>query len=70
MALKIPQARQDDQVHLLLCDAVFQYQLWRSPQSHAHLEQPKGSQMLFQEELAAILEHAITKNSICAALAT
>ena len=53
LAQKIFQAREDDQVHLLLCDALFQFQLWRSPQCHAHLEQP-----VYQEELAAILEHA------------
>ena len=58
LAQKIFQAREDDQVHLLLCDALFQFQLWRSPQCHAHLEQPQGSQMVYQEELAAILEHA------------
>eukprot|EP00435_Cladocopium_sp_Y103_P060955 s399_g22.t1 len=68
LAQKIMENRQDDRVHLLLCDALFQFQLWRSPQSHAHLEQPDGSQMLYQEELAAILERAmIAKCDMCTA---
>ena len=54
MAQKILQARENDVVHLLLCDAIFQFQTWRSNHSHAHLEQPVGSHMMFQEELAAI----------------
>ena len=57
-AQKIYEARAADLEHLLLCDALFQFQLWRSPQSHAHLEQPKGSQMVYQEELQAILDRA------------
>ena len=57
-ARKIHEARAADLEHLLLCDALFQFQLWRSPQSHAHLEQPKGSQMVYQEELQAILDRA------------
>ena len=59
MAQKVFEARAADQVHLLLCDALFQFQMWRSPQSHAHLEQPKGSQMIYQEELQAILDRAL-----------
>ena len=58
-AQKVFTARAADQVHLLLCDALFQFQLWRSPQSHAHLEQPRGSQMIYQEELQVILDHAM-----------
>ena len=54
MAQKILQARENDVVHLLLCDAIFQFQTRRSNYSHAHLEQPVGSHMMFQEELAAI----------------
>eukprot|EP00435_Cladocopium_sp_Y103_P030423 s994_g7.t1 len=57
-ARKVFDARAADSVHLLLCDALFQFQLWRSPQSHAHLEQPQGSQMVYQEELQAILDQA------------
>ena len=53
-AQKIMQAREDDQVHLLLCDALFQFQS-RRLDCHAHLEQPVGSQMLYQEELSSVL---------------
>ena len=68
LARKIMESRQDEQVHLLLCDAIFQFQMWRSPQSHAHLEQPDGSHMLYQEELAAILEQTmLAKCDMCQA---
>ena len=56
-AQRIFQAHEDDRVHLLLCDAVFQFQMWRSPQCHVHLEQPQGSQMIYQEEMSAIVNH-------------
>eukprot|EP00435_Cladocopium_sp_Y103_P074360 s963_g48.t1 len=56
LAKKIIRDREQEQVHLLLCDALFEFQCMRSPDTHAHLEQPAGSQMLFQEELEAILE--------------
>ena len=46
MAQRILQARENDVVHLLLCDALFQFQTWRSKNSHAHLEQPVGSHMM------------------------
>eukprot|EP00435_Cladocopium_sp_Y103_P032057 s892_g8.t1 len=59
LALKIMEDRQKDQVHLLLCDALFQFQTIRAPDCHAHLEQPVGSQMLYQEELAAVLDQAV-----------
>ena len=58
LATKIMQAREADTVHLLLCDALFQFQTYRAPTCHAHLEQPSGSQMLYQEEMAAILEQS------------
>ena len=50
-AQKVIEARHADQVHLLLCDALWQYQVWRDPRCHFHLEQPRGSHMLFQPEL-------------------
>ena len=55
LAQKVMRAREADQVHLLLCDAIFEFQMTRSQHSHAHLEQPAGSQMLFQEEMEAVL---------------
>ena len=58
LAKKIMQDRQEDCVHLLLCDALFQFQEWRHPECHAHLEQPDGSQMVYQEELQAVLDQA------------
>ncbi len=53
-ALKVIQARENDLVHILLCDALFQFQQWR--ECHAHLEQPVGSQMLHQEEMQRLIQ--------------
>ena len=55
-AQKVIQAREEERVHLLLCDALFQFQQWRSPVCHAHLEQPKGSQLVHQEEMQRVLD--------------
>ena len=62
-ARKVIEARESEAVHLLLCDALFQFQLWRSPQCHAHLEQPQGSQMIHREELSTALAH--TNTALC-----
>ena len=68
LANRIMTARQEDQVHLLLCDALFQFQTCRSHLCHAHLEQPVGSQMLYQEELAAVLDQSwIGRCDMCTA---
>ena len=56
-AVRVMKARKEDLVHLLLCDAIFQFQRWR--QCHAHLEQPVGSEMLLQAELQDILEQSL-----------
>eukprot|EP00435_Cladocopium_sp_Y103_P069341 s209_g33.t1 len=60
LAHKIMQDRQDDQVHLQLCDAIFEFQTFRHSSSHAHLEQPAGSEMLYQEEMERLLSQAWT----------
>ena len=68
LAKRILQDRQNDCVHLLLCDALFQYQQWRNPECHAHLEQPDGSQMIYQEELQAVLNQVFrAKCDMCVA---
>jgi len=65
-AKRVMKARIDDQVHLLLCDALYQFQEWR--QCHAHLEQPEGSEMLRQEELTGILSQTLcSKCDMCVA---
>lgn len=56
-ATRVMKARKEDLLHLLLCDAVFQFQHWR--QCHAHLEQPVGSEMLLQAELQDILDQSL-----------
>ena len=58
-ARKVMLHREQDRVHLLLCDAIFQFQQWRNTNSHAHLEQPVGSQMLHQEEMQRICQPTI-----------
>eukprot|EP00435_Cladocopium_sp_Y103_P021510 s2448_g5.t1 len=59
-AARIMQERLDDQIHLQLCDAVFEFQTLRHSSSHAHLEQPVGSEMLYQEEMERIMSQAWT----------
>ena len=67
LAQKIMSERQDDQVHLMLCDALFGFQK-RHDTCHAHLEQPAGSQMLFQEELENIVaESWLARCDMCTA---
>ena len=56
LARKVIAARLEDQIHLLLCDAIFQFQSWRNKECHFHLEQPLGSHMIAQEELASIVD--------------
>ena len=68
LARRIMQDRKDDCVHLLLCDALFQFQQWRNPECHAHLEQPDGSTMVYQEELQAVLDQTYrAKCDMCVA---
>ena len=55
-AQKVIEAREEDRIHLLLCDALFQFQTWRNSECHFHLEQPQGSHMIAQEELASIVD--------------
>ena len=67
-AMKIMQAREDDLVHLLLCAAIFELQTHRGPSYHFHLEQPVGSDMLYEEPLQAILDNAlIARCDMCVA---
>ena len=58
-AQKVIQAREEDQIHLLLCDAIYQFQSWRNIHCHFHLEQPQGSEMIAQEELASIVDQLL-----------
>ena len=46
-----------ENVHLLVCDALFRLQDWRSDYCHFHLEQPQGSEMLWQKEMSNIIQH-------------
>ena len=59
MAEQVMQARDDDQVHLQLCDALFQHQVSSGPAFHYHLEQPQGSHMVLQEPLQSIVNQSI-----------
>ena len=51
LAAQILEDRKSENVHLLLCEALFRLQQWRGNTFHAHLEQPEGSEMLAQKEL-------------------
>lgn len=67
-ARRILQDRQEDLVHLLLCDALFQFQQWRNPECHTHLEQPDGSHMVYQPELQDVVKQTFrAKCDMCVA---
>ena len=66
--MKVMQAREDDLVHLQLCAAIFALQVSRGPDFHFHLEQPVGSDMLYEEPLQDILDHTlIARCDMCVA---
>ena len=68
LANRIMKDRLEDIVHLLLCDALFQFQQWRHPECHAHLEQPDGSHMVYQPELQDVVEQTLrAKCDMCVA---
>ena len=68
MANRVMRARQDDENHLLLCEAVFTLQSDRGPDFHFHLEQPIGSEMLYQECLQTIVANTfMTRCDLCTA---
>ena len=68
MANRVMRARQEDESHLLLCEAVFTLQSDRGPDFHFHLEQPIGSEMLYQECLQTIVANTfMTRCDLCTA---
>ena len=68
MANKVMRARQEDECHLLLCEAVFTLQSDRGPEFHFHLEQPIGSEMLYQDCLQTIVANTfMTRCDMCTA---
>ena len=55
LAEKILKDRRSENVHLLLCDALLFLQVWRGSSYHFHLEQPQGSEMIYQKEMTNIV---------------
>eukprot|EP00435_Cladocopium_sp_Y103_P007616 s5467_g2.t1 len=55
--------RQAENVHLCLCDALYRLQIWRGTVYHFHLEQPLGSELIFQNEMAGIVQN--TLKAVC-----
>ena len=55
-ARRVMLARSDGEVHLLLCEAVFLHQCQMGTAFHFHLEQPRGSEMLYEQPLRPIVE--------------
>eukprot|EP00435_Cladocopium_sp_Y103_P017306 s4178_g4.t1 len=53
-AQRVVTARKEDAVHLQLCEAVFLHQHRMGPLYHYHLEQPVGSDMLYEDALQNI----------------
>ena len=67
-AQKVMQAREDDLVHLQLCAAIFELQTFRGNNFHFHLEQPVGSEMLYEEPLQKILDQTyLSRCDMCVA---
>ena len=56
LAHRILTDRRQENVHLLLCSALCCLQLWRGDTYHFHLEQPQGSELIYQHEMKAILD--------------
>ena len=54
-ARKVINAREHEAIHMLVCDAVCQHQL--SLNRHFHLEQPGGSDMMYQSEMSNIIDN-------------
>lgn len=59
MAQKVVEAQSNDQVHLLICKAVFAFQCARGPAYHCHLERPVGSEMLNQEVMQFVVSNTL-----------
>ena len=57
LAIKIGSARMAEKTHLLVCDALCRLQIGRGSYTHFHLEQPSGSEMIFQGELSFIVHY-------------
>ena len=56
---KIQSDRRKENVHLLLCEALFRLQDWRGSECHFHLEQPQGSELMFQKEMSSIVRYCL-----------
>ena len=59
LAQHVAQSRAAENVHLWMCSALCQLQLWRGDTFHFHLEQPQGSEMIHQKEMMFILQHTL-----------
>jgi hypothetical protein len=59
LSAQIASDRRGVSVHMSLCAAMFQLQSWRGEFFHAHLEQPDGSDMMWQPEVTDIITHAL-----------
>lgn len=59
LSKQIQDDRRAENVHLLLCDALFRLQEWRGDTFHFHLEQPAGSEMLHQQEMENIMSNTL-----------
>ena len=67
-AKKVMLAREEDEVHLLLCAAIFEWQCSQGPTFHFHLEQPVGSEMLYEQPLQEIIRQSqIVRCDMCVA---
>ena len=58
-AQQIDHDRRAESVHLKLCDALFRLQDWRGDDFHFHLDQPLGSELIYQHDMDNIVRHTL-----------
>ena len=63
LAQRILKDRRLENIHLRLCSALCGLQGWRGNTFHFHLEQPQGSELIYQHEMKPVLE--TTKRVLC-----
>ena len=63
LAQRILEDRKLENIHLRLCSALCGLQGWRGKTFHFHLEQPQGSELIYQHEMKPVLE--TTRRVLC-----
>ena len=56
LAQRILTDRRAESIHLRLCSSLCCLQRWRGPDYHFHLEQPQGSELMFQTDMQPVVD--------------